>query len=87
MTIKAIKEQYKTYGARGEKKSFVTYDYRDGNGKVVIVVSHMGMYGYKDVVQVVRVSDGKELLPEGACRPCDNLDDAIDVAGEMLAEA
>ena len=37
----------------------------------------------KTVMQVVRVSDGKELLPEGSCRPCDNLDDAIDVAGEM----
>lgn len=37
----------------------------------------------KTVMQVVRVSDGKELLTEGSCRPCDNLDDAIDVASEM----
>lgn len=34
-------------------------------------------------MQIVRVSDGVELLLEGSCRPCDNLDDAIDVAGEM----
>lgn len=86
MTIKAIKEQYKHYGDPTEKKSFVVYDWQDGNGKCVIVVSHMGMYRYKDVVQVVRVRDGKELLEKGACRPCDNLDDAIDVAGEMIAE-
>lgn len=31
----------------------------------------------------MEVSDGKELLPEGSCRPCDNLDDVIDVADEM----
>lgn len=29
------------------------------------------------------MSDGKELLTEGSCRPCDNLDDAIDAASEM----
>ena len=40
----------------------------------------------KDVIQVIRVSDGKELLSEGRCRPCDNLDDAVDVAGEMIRE-
>ena len=32
-------------------------------------------YG-KTVTQIVKVSDDKELLPEGSCRPCDNLDDA-----------
>lgn len=37
----------------------------------------------KSATQVVRVSDGKELLPEGSRRPCDNLDDAIDVVNEM----
>lgn len=85
MTIKAIKEQYKKYGCEGsEYCSFATYDYKDGNGKVVIVVKNLRIYGYKDVVQVVRVNDGKELLEAGRCRPCDNLDDAIDVAGEMF---
>ena len=34
----------------------------------------------------VRVSDGKEMLSQDRCRPCDNLDDAIDVAGEMMRE-
>ena len=38
----------------------------------------------KYVTQVIRVSDGKELLKDGSCRPCDNLDDAIDVAGEIM---
>ena len=44
-----------------------------------------GIYG-RTVWQVVRVSDGKELIHDGNCRPCDSLDDAIDVAGEMIVE-
>lgn len=84
MTIKSIKEQYKEYQVRaGEKNIFTTFDFNDGNGKCVIVVNYNGCYG-RTVMQVVRVSDGKELLEEGSCRPCDNLDDAIDVAYEML---
>lgn len=84
MTIKMIREKYKNYKRKAnEKNMFATYDYNDDNGKVVIVVNDCKGYG-KTVMQVVRVSDGKELLPEGACRPCDNLDDAIDVAGEMI---
>ena len=84
MTIKAIKETYKNYNVKGnERNSFVTYDYNDGNGKVVIVVNNHSSYK-KTVMQVVRVSDGKELLNNGNCRPCDSLDDAIDVAGEMF---
>lgn len=85
MTIKAIKEKYKSYQLKnGEWNSFTTYDYGDGNGKVVIVVNNCKGYG-KTVMQAVRVSDGKEMLSEGACRPCDSLDDAIDVAGEMFS--
>lgn len=84
MAIKEIKEKYKNYQIRGDEKNmFTTYDYKDGNGKVVIVVNDCKGYG-KTVMQVVRVSDCKELLKNGDCRPCDNLDDAIDVAGEML---
>ena len=86
MTIKSIKEKYKDYRIRGnEKNMYTTYDYKDGNGKVVIVVnSHPHKDIGKYVTQVIRVSDGKELLKDGDCRPCDNLDDAIDVAGEMI---
>lgn len=83
VTIKEVKEKYKNYKVSGnERNMFATYDYNDGNGKVIIVVNNCKGYG-KDVMQVVRVSDGKELFPDGACRSCDNLDDAIDVAGEM----
>lgn len=88
MTIKAIKEKYKNYQIYpAERNSFVVYDYNDGNGKVVIVVNinsckYIGDY----VTQVIRVSDGKELLSVDDSRPCDNLDDAIDVAGEMIIE-
>ena len=88
MTIKSIKEKYKDY-CKDEfgsgKTMFTTWDYKDGNGKIVIIVSNCGWLG-KDVVQAVRVSDGKEMLSEGRCRPCDNLDDAVDVAGEMIRE-
>ena len=86
MKIKDIKEAYLDYGiSKAEKNSFVTYDYNDGNGKVVIVVRRhpdrdVGSY----VTQAVRVSDGKKLIEDGRCRPCDSLDDAIDVAGEMF---
>ena len=84
MTIKEIKEKYKDYQIRGnEKNMFTAYDYKDGNGKVVIVVNNCKGYG-KTVMQIVRLSDGKQLLKNGSCRPCDNLDDAIDVAGEMM---
>lgn len=85
MTIKAIKEKYKNYQIKGnEHNSFVTYNYNDGiHNKVVIVVNNCKGFG-KTVMQVIRVSDGKELLKNGSCRPCDNLDDAIDVAGEMI---
>lgn len=84
MTIKSIKEAYKDYKRQGsEVNRFVVYDYNDGNGKVVIVVNDCKGYG-KTVMQAVRVRDGKEMLANGSCRPCDNLDDAIDVAGEMF---
>lgn len=83
MTIKQIKETYTGRYGNGEKTMFKTFDYGDGNGKVVIVVTQHSAYR-KTVWQVVRVSDGAELIEAGRCRPCDNLDDAIDVAGEMF---
>ena len=87
MTIKAIKEQYKRFHCEGlEHNSFVVYDYKDGNGKVVIIVTiHPSKYVGQYVTGAIRVSDGKNLIPE-RCRPCDNLDDAIDVAGEMMED-
>lgn len=64
MTIKEIKEKYKDYKRKAnEKNMFTTYDYNDGNGKVVIIVNDCKGFG-KTVTQVVRVSDGKELFPE-----------------------
>lgn len=81
MKIKEIKEDYKNYKLGvGEWNTFTTYDYNNGYGKVVIVVNNNKITG-KTVVQVIRVSDGEKLLK--GCRPCDSLDDAIDVAGEM----
>lgn len=83
MTIKTIKEKYMGVYGGGEKTMFATYDYDDGNGKVVIVVTKHPVYG-RTVWQAVRVSDGMELIPGGRCRPCDSLNDAIDVVSEMM---
>jgi len=84
-TIKAIKEQYKDYNRHyGERNSFVVHDWNDGNGKCVIIVlisnnRYVGNY----VTAVIRVRDGKDIADD-SMRPCDNLEDAIDVAGEMI---
>lgn len=87
MTIKEIKEKYKDYKIEfKEKNMFAVYDFKGDIGKTVIVVkSHPDKYIGKHVTQVIRVSDGKELLTD-SIRPCDNMDDAIDVAAEMLAD-
>ena len=85
MTIKQIKEDYKNYQrSYGERNSFVVYDWKDGNGKCVIVVNRSPNKMVGDyVTAVIRVRDGKDIA-NGGMRPCDNLDDAIDVAGEMI---
>lgn len=84
MTVKEIKTLYKDYNVKqGEKNFFVSHNYGDGNGKVLIIVNACKGYG-KTVTQVIRVKDGAELLKNGSCRPCDNLKDSIDVAGEMI---
>lgn len=84
MTIKEIKEKYKDYLRQGrEKNSFVVYKWKNDEDKYVIIVNrHPCKYIGSYVTGLVRVRDGKELL-SGSSRPCDNLDDAIDVAGEM----
>ena len=86
MTIKELKEKYKSYKCdKNEKNSFVIYDYGDGNGKILIIVNRSNnKYIGRYVIQAVRINDGKELIKDGFTRPCDNLNDAIDVAGEML---
>lgn len=84
MKIKDIKSKYKNYNVKtGEHNSFVVYDYGEDIGKVVIVVNVSKIIG-DYVTAAIRVSDGKNLISSGRCRPCDNLEDAIDVAGEMF---
>lgn len=86
MKIKDIKEKYRNY--KGEHCGFSVFsigqDKSMPSEKYVVVVEinrdpYIGDY----VLQVVRVRDGKEMLPNGASRPCDNLADAVDVACEM----
>ena len=68
------------------KNMFAVYDFKGDIGKAVIVVkSHPDKYIGKHVTQVIRVSDGKELLHD-SMRPCDNMEDAVDVTAEMLAD-
>ena len=86
MTIKEIKEKYKDYRiGTGEHNSFVIDDYKGEKIVIVVNINRCKLIG-EYVMQVVRVSDGKELLKDGACRPCDDLKDAIDVAMEMIEE-
>lgn len=82
MTIKELKGIYADYVDGGTTR-FTVYTDSDF-GKVLVIVGDFPQYG-KSVEQVVRVSDGKELLK--GCRPCDNMTDAIDVASEMLQDA
>ena len=86
MKIKDIKEKYKNYCvSSGERNAFIVYDWKDGNGKVLIVVNiNKSKYIGDYVTQAIRISDGMELIKGNACRPCDNLNDAIDVASEMI---
>lgn len=88
MTIKELKEKYKNYRfVSSERNCFVVYNYKDGNGKILIIVNkHKNRYIGGYVTQAIRVDDGKELIEDGWYRPCDNLDDAIDVACEMMKE-
>ena len=88
MTIKGIKETWgnmvEIQGCRG-KKQFAVYGF-GGFGKcVVVVVNECGFFG-RTVVAVVQVSSGEDLLKGEHSRPCDNMDDALDVAGEMLSQ-
>lgn len=84
MTIKAIKEQYKDYeiARNGGKNSFVVTNLTDAKVKAVIIVNVHNVG--KSVIQLVRVSDGEELFKNGECRPCDSLEDALDVAEEIV---
>lgn len=85
MTIKAIKEAYANYKADCGKTMYKVYDFGGEYGKGVIICKNAG-HDLKTVDQVVRVADGKELLADHRWRWCDNLEDAVSVASEMLAD-
>ena len=87
MTIKSIKEKYTgKYGDHDERTMFKVHNFTDPEiGKAVVIVTYVPWYG-RTVWQAVRVSDGKELIEKGSCRPCDNMDDAIDVICEMISD-
>ena len=84
MLIKDIKVRYRDYlrEVYGGGNSFRTVNWPEYGGKIVLVVNVDRSFG-DTLIQAVRVSDGVELLGDRS-RPCDSLDDAEDVAWEML---
>jgi len=88
MTIKAIKEKYKNYHeTTGDDKTMFSIIHALSGEKYVVIGADCKGYG-KSVYQVVRVSDGQEMLSKDRCRPCDNFcEDSNDVACEMMWDA
>ena len=87
MTIKKIKEIWskeERYCGIPGKKMFTVYTFGAPIGKSVIMVVHdpdMGRY----VEAIIPIATGKDIL-NGHSRPCDNMDDAVDVACEMIQD-
>ena len=88
MTIKAIKEKYKDFHKKtGDDKTMFSVIHAVSGEKYVVIGTDCKGYG-KTVYQVVRVSDGREMLGKDRCRPCDNFyEDSNDVACEMMWDA
>ena len=85
MTIKEIKEiwSHKKISFSG-KKMFTTVKFSEPLGKcVVMVVKNPYMDRY--VEAIIQVSTGNDIL-NGHSRPCDNMEDAVDVACEMISD-
>lgn len=84
ITIKDIKEKYRHYQVKKgcEKNSFRTAEFKK-HGKVVIIVKRDTEKNVRQLTQIVRVEDGKELL-QGCDLPVLNLGDAVTVAENAL---
>lgn len=88
MTITEIKKEWAGKGmiqGCGGKIQFTVWNF-ENFGKCVVVVSNEGGYFGRTVVALVQVSTGKDLFLGIHSRPCDNMDDAIDVAGEIISQ-
>ena len=87
MTIKEIKETWsrkQNYCGLSGKKMFTTVKFSEPIGKcVIMVVKDPWMDRY--VEAIIRVSTGEDIL-NGMSRPCDNMEDAVEVACEMVAD-
>jgi hypothetical protein len=84
MKIKEIKSEWinkPCTWCNSAKRMFAVHSFND-IGKCVIVVVNDPYLG-KTVDAVIPVKTGKDIL-NGHSRPCDNMVDAIDVAGEMI---
>ena len=88
MTIKAIKEEFakktRYQGISGGKWQFTVWRMTK-KGKCVLCVQNLGGYEGRWVVACISTIDGKDLFHNDHSRPCDNMDDAIDVASEILS--
>ena len=86
MTIKEIKSEWakkSSYKGGQGKWQFTTWKFTK-NGTCVIAVQNEGGEFGRTVVACISTLDGKDLLHSDHSRPCDNMDDAVDVVGEML---
>ena len=86
MKIKDIKAKYQQIeeikGLSG-KKQFTVFTFEEPIGKCVVVVVN-NFYMDRVVVALVQVSTGIDILADHS-RPCDNMEDAIDVADEIVS--
>lgn len=87
VTIKGIKEKYRTapeYMLPG-KRQFTVWTFPEPIGKSVVMVINCGKFCGNYVEAIIPVKTGIDIL-NGNTRPCDNMEDAIDVAGEMISD-
>ncbi len=88
MTIKEIKTEWskKTiYQGGSGKWQFTTYQLTR-NGKCVIAVQNEDRDYGRTVVACISTLDGKDIFHNHHSRPCDNMNDAVDVASEIISE-
>ena len=87
MTIKEIKETWSKIEREDDmrgKKMFTVAHFSEPIGtSVIMVIKHPDPDVGRYVEAVIQVSTGKDIL-NGHCRPCDSLDDAHDVASEII---
>lgn len=87
MTINEIKSKWskvEEYAGLKGKKMFTVRTFDEPIGKCVIMVIN-NQYMGRTVAAAIQVKTGEDIL-NGHSRPCDNMNDAIDVACELISD-